>query len=260
MTQNTTAPDPAALDRLIDTLPIRPFLDALGASFSSVSVLLLTIDLRIVYINDVVLEAMPDHTRDNVVGVSLHTTASAPWIQERERFVQRTVATRRRTVITDIVDGFRYCSRLATIDTPTVPLVLWTAEQIDALGLKHVRETTPPEDLFATECIDLGVLNALTDRELEVLAYMGQGLRPKDIAARISRSPSTVDRHRERIGHKLGIHDRATLIRLANLAVLEPDDITRTRIVVNPRSRVHRADNPLDAQLGSTPDTTPDPA
>ncbi|MHC4413801.1 MAG: response regulator [Planctomycetota bacterium] len=58
-------------------------------------------------------------------------------------------------------------------------------------------------------------LEALTPREQEVLRMIGKGMSRSDIAETICRSPKTVDGHRESIMEKLGIHDRAELVRFA---------------------------------------------
>ncbi len=58
-------------------------------------------------------------------------------------------------------------------------------------------------------------LEALSPRELEVLRLIGKGLSRAEIAKAISRSPKTVDGHRESIMEKLDIRDRAGLVRFA---------------------------------------------
>ncbi len=58
-------------------------------------------------------------------------------------------------------------------------------------------------------------LDALTPREQEVLRLIGRGMSRSEIAGTICRSPKTIDGHRESIMQKLGIHDRAELVRFA---------------------------------------------
>jgi DNA-binding NarL/FixJ family response regulator len=55
----------------------------------------------------------------------------------------------------------------------------------------------------------------LTPRELEVLKLVAQGSGNKWIASELGRSIKTVDHHRENIMKKLGIHEVASLTRLA---------------------------------------------
>ncbi|MEW1762230.1 response regulator transcription factor [Streptomyces cyaneofuscatus] len=58
-------------------------------------------------------------------------------------------------------------------------------------------------------------LNALTERELEVMGLVGAGLSNDEIAARLVLSPATSKTHVSRIMTKLGVRDRAQLVILA---------------------------------------------
>ncbi|MCX7871835.1 MAG: response regulator transcription factor [Verrucomicrobiae bacterium] len=55
----------------------------------------------------------------------------------------------------------------------------------------------------------------LSEREIEVLKLIAEGLTAKDIAVKLGISPRTVDTHRERIMSKLNIHTIAGLTRYA---------------------------------------------
>ena len=57
-----------------------------------------------------------------------------------------------------------------------------------------------------------GELDALTDREREVLTLVAQGLTNEDIAMVLVLSAATVKTHINRIRSKLAIHDRAQLV------------------------------------------------
>lgn len=58
-------------------------------------------------------------------------------------------------------------------------------------------------------------LSELTEREQEVLAFMGQGLTNKDIAGTLFISVGTVRSHINRIYSKTGLHTRAQAVRYA---------------------------------------------
>lgn len=58
-------------------------------------------------------------------------------------------------------------------------------------------------------------LNALTDREREILALLAQGLSNKAIAARLYLSIRTVEGHLARLYGRLGIHSRTEAMLLA---------------------------------------------
>jgi two-component system response regulator NreC len=58
-------------------------------------------------------------------------------------------------------------------------------------------------------------LGRLSDREKEVLKYIAEGKTGREIAAILYLSPNTVERHRANIMDKLGLHNRAELIKFA---------------------------------------------
>jgi len=69
-------------------------------------------------------------------------------------------------------------------------------------------------------------LRALTEREREVMALVGQGLSNDEIAGRLFISPTTAKTHVSRVMMKLGARDRAQLVVLAyesGLVVPGPD-------------------------------------
>lgn len=58
-------------------------------------------------------------------------------------------------------------------------------------------------------------VDGLTGREQEVLRLIGRGLSRLEIAKNLSRSPKTVDGHREKLMEKLDIHSTTELVRFA---------------------------------------------
>jgi RNA polymerase sigma factor (sigma-70 family) len=58
-------------------------------------------------------------------------------------------------------------------------------------------------------------LERLTPRQREVLQLIAEGLSGKEIAARLSLSPKTVEAHRTELMERLGIHGVAGLVRYA---------------------------------------------
>ncbi len=58
-------------------------------------------------------------------------------------------------------------------------------------------------------------LQALSQREYQVFSLLCEGVRAKEIAARLSLSPKTVDTYRASLMRKLDIHDVAGLVKFA---------------------------------------------
>jgi len=59
------------------------------------------------------------------------------------------------------------------------------------------------------------LLSALTGRQLEVLRHLATGQSVKEVAREMHLSEKSIDSHKYRIMHKLGIHDRVKLARFA---------------------------------------------
>jgi DNA-binding NarL/FixJ family response regulator len=64
-------------------------------------------------------------------------------------------------------------------------------------------------------------VEALSDRELEVLRLIGKGVKTAEIANQLHLSIKTVETYRDRIRQKLGLSDGTNLIRFATQWVLE---------------------------------------
>lgn len=60
-------------------------------------------------------------------------------------------------------------------------------------------------------------LGMLSTREIEILGFIGQGMKKQQIAERIGRSANTVETHRTNIKRKLNLDTNAELIRFAAL-------------------------------------------
>lgn len=71
--------------------------------------------------------------------------------------------------------------------------------------------------------VTIGLLDALTPREVEVLRLIAEGVSSKDIAKRLKIRFKTVVCHRSRILQKLRVHETASLVRIAIRAgLIEP--------------------------------------
>ncbi|MBX3322742.1 MAG: response regulator transcription factor [Phycisphaeraceae bacterium] len=88
----------------------------------------------------------------------------------------------------------------------TVPLPAMSNVPVSADGLTHNGHILSD---------DHAALARLTPREIEVLRLIGEGQSRLQIAEVIFRSPKTVDAHRGSIMDKIGVRDRAHLVRFA---------------------------------------------
>ena len=99
---------------------------------------------------------------------------------------------------TTLLDGIRIIANGDALLAPEI-----TRRLIEEYALRA--KTPAPSD----------ALDALTDREREIVALVGTGLSNDEIAARLFLSPTTAKTHVSRAMIKLGVRDRAGLVVLA---------------------------------------------
>lgn len=68
-------------------------------------------------------------------------------------------------------------------------------------------------DHFREACEDMANYQPLTDREIEILKLISEGISSKDISKRIFRTQDTVEFHRKNIMRKLGATNMAQLVK-----------------------------------------------
>jgi len=117
-------------------------------------------------------------------------------------------------------------------------------------------------------------LDTLTDRELEVLQLLGEGLSSRQVSERMHVSFKTVESHREHLKSKLDLHSASELVSFAfNWARQRPEsqkpgpprsspeDVHSTRAGVRPSSggATGSAPDPIGAGAGATPASRREP-
>ncbi len=222
------------LDDVMDSLSAQTLMDIFSAAFSALSLIVLTPQGTIVFANPVAVNGFAGVNQYTVKGKHLTELTPEAWANERINYMQLAAQTCKSVSMIDLIDGKRLFTVLRPVEIEhkgqLQTLIFITVEPVSPLELGLIREQLKADELITAEHIDLGQLSVLTSRELEVLALMGQGLRQKEIATTLCRSISTIDRHRERIGEKLGITDRADLIVIAREAVLDVEDAKRIHV------------------------------
>ena len=93
-----------------------------------------------------------------------------------------------------------------------------------------------------------GELDYLTDRQLEVLACLREGLTQKQIAERLGIAPKTVETHRDQLVHRLGLNSTIEAIRMADRAGLTLENSRKPRHRERPWTQ-KRADQDAGADV-----------
>jgi hypothetical protein len=108
--------------------------------------------------------------------------------------------------------------------------MIWPMEAVDEKKPRIISVTRQGVDVVEpgvdfrvidSNLVDLGPLDSLTPRELEVLTLVGHGSPIKAIAKELGVAQRTVERYRSDISRKLGVTSIAEIARLVQLAGLE---------------------------------------
>lgn len=86
----------------------------------------------------------------------------------------------------------------------------------------------------------LDMLGQLSNRELEVLHYIAQGLSTGDIAAKLSRSSKTVEKQVNSIHSKLNTHSRAELVRFATERGIQAFSVDEWALIIEGAKKARR--------------------
>jgi len=149
--------------------------------------------------------------------------------QERMEMIRRVVAEDRPLAINHIYLGRRIYSTIWPIHDSKPPyhrVIVVTHENSADQSFTSPANQIVDEmiETISTKYADLGPLNVLTRRELEVLALLGHGLSVPKAAAVLHRSPKTIERHKSSIGHKLGLHGQAEIVAVTTAMGLDIND------------------------------------
>lgn len=197
-------------------------------------VTLTTLDGKLLYINEqsVRLFFNDSRTPESLIGQSMYDLGfSKEWAHERIKLFQKIKETGESVLLRTLWHGmqqFSWMSLIASDDEGQPDRILVITRRIAAgEEAEHIREGQ--HEVFNSNLIKLGKLEALTPRELEVLALLGQGMTIKQIAGALFRSTKTIENHRESIGRKLQKTRGVELACIASNAGLVIEDSKRRR-------------------------------
>lgn len=199
---------------------------------------------RVLFANPVGSAGLRSADGSTPIGKLLHELAPIEWANERHEFLNLAIKRQRPLYVLETLVGSSLCSTILPIKLTDEYefngiaadkdgnhwILVMAIESATPLTIEWMRQKYAAEDIIDAQVVDLGPLSVLSPRELEVAALMGEGLRQKQIAELLHRSVSTIDRHRERIGEKLGITDRVQLISLAREAALTVEHAKKTQV------------------------------
>ncbi|MEM9753957.1 MAG: LuxR C-terminal-related transcriptional regulator, partial [Planctomycetota bacterium] len=213
--------------------------DALTAE-PHTGVSLMTADGRITYVNAqaTAIYFGPDADPKRIAGRMIDELYPPAFCEDRRRVLKQVASTNKPMLFRTIWRGFQHHAWL--YPTPTEPESSESSPHpLPGVLVITRRSFDDPGDIpanpadYTYECAevnDLGELDVLTPRELEVLALLGQGLSVPEVAGLLHRSGKTIETHRDRIAQKLRKRSRGELVMLVQRAGLTPADAQRKHV------------------------------
>ncbi len=170
-------------------------------------------------------------------GKSWHDLLPKDVADERVRCAEQVVRTSQPIALIGMIGGGCRCAifRPVESDAHKGARVLVICRPLTAMDREPKFDAVDGCAVVIAQFNDLGPLSALTEREFEVLAFIGEGLSTAEIAQRLHRSVKTVEWHRRLLGSKLEATNRVELARIAIRAGLTHLGIVDTRPRISSR-------------------------
>ena len=191
-----------------------------------VGVLIIDVDGLVLYANG---QARTIYYGDdfNPVGLTIEDVEGAAFAAERMRVIREVVETGKPQSIRHIRGG-----RLTQATISRMEPVPGRKPRVISVTRQGLVDEPLPEDMpvLNSELIDLGPLDVLTPREVEVMSLIGNGAPLKAIANLMGISQRSVERYRTDIARKLQVNTLAEIARLVQRAGLEWKDTFSERL------------------------------
>lgn len=191
-----------------------------------VGVLIIDIDGLVLYCNE---QARQIYYGDDFdpVGMTIEEIEGAAFSGERMPVIRKVIEGGQPMIIRHIRGGKQTEACLWPLGAPE-----GKPPRIISMTRQGVLETEPGVDyqMIESKLVDLGPLDVLTRRELEVLSLVGHGVPLKTIAKELDVSQRTVERYRSDIARKLHVKSIADIARIVQAARLKLTDATQERL------------------------------
>ena len=153
------------------------------------------------------------------------------FVQERLELIARVLDEDHPIVMEHILHGRPIASTVWPIHDREPPF-----QRVLVVSRRHPKteEAGPREPgqmaVMETRYIDLGELDVLTRRELEVLALIGHGLSVPRVAQLLHRSQKTIEHHKTSIAQKLHLRGQSEMVAIVTSVGLDIQDAHRERM------------------------------
>lgn len=184
----------------------------------------------LIFVNETSLGLFFDHPIDyqNKTIAEVHP---AEFVEERLRLINRVLDENHPIMIEHILHGRPIASAVWPIRDVQPPFqrVLVISRRNSKVDFSGLRVEGKME-LLDTKYIDLGDLDVLSPKEVEVMALIGHGLSVPKVAKLLHRSTKTIEHHKTSIAQKLHLSGQAEMVAIVTSMGLEVDDAKRIRM------------------------------
>lgn len=222
----------ADMEKQVENARVDPSLWSVITAEPGVGVVIMSVEGEMLFVNEQALGMFfgdDSPSPEDVIGRMIHELHEPAFVRERLTLYQRVVREQRPLIIRHIRLGRQINSTIWP--TPNEPD---SSEPAQVLIIMRAGEIVDPVghdiDVVESDFADLGDLDVLTTRELEVLALLGTGMTIAAAAGVLHRSPKTIEKHRDAIARKLQTRNRVELARIAATAGLQLSDARRPRV------------------------------
>lgn len=203
------------LRRIFQTLP-------------GVAMMILRADGTYEYVNDAFASLYEASAERSLVGRRMSEFFHPDFVQERLELFEHALKTGKPLVVDHLYRG-------RPLSATIFPLADDEGPGRVVVISRHASPHDPPVTEFETvrsRFMDLGPLAKLSQRELEVFVLLGHGMSVPEVAARLKRSPKTIEQHKAAIGRKLGDSTLAGIARAVAEIGIDEEHLRATAIDV----------------------------
>lgn len=182
-----------------DPFASRNFQD-LFRELPGIAAMIVRADGTVEYVNDAVSALYEIPSTATIVGEKLSDRLNPEFVAERLELMRRALDTRRPLIVDHLFRG-------RPITATFFPLYGDDGvERVMVISRHRSPHDVDPGtfERVRSRVMDLGALSKLSQRELEVFVLLGHGMSVPEVAARLKRSPKTIEQHKAAIGRKLG--------------------------------------------------------
>lgn len=187
-------------------------------------------DGGLLYVNETSLGLFFDEAID-YAGKTIADFHPVEFVRERLELIARVLDEDHPIMMEHILHGRPIASTVWPIHDGNPP-----SNRVLVVSRRHPKseEAGPREpgemSVMETKYIDLGELDVLTRRELEVLALIGHGLSVPRVAELLRRSQKTIEHHKTSIAQKLHLRGQSEMVAIVTSMGLDIQDARRSRM------------------------------